>query len=173
MTDDFNAGGAGTPPHGRSRTSGLRGYGSAPVLAGGILGGVLLIALVLGSFSAANAMSAENARTPVPSASDSSTPSPDSTAPPIPGSGNAVPGTEDPVAPPDRVSDQTGEPAVEDTIYSIQEGDTLTDISAQFGISVDYLADYNAVRDVNVISEGAALRVPFVYIPPAGSGPAE
>lgn len=52
-----------------------------------------------------------------------------------------------------------------DEVYYIQDGDTLTSLSAKFGVSVDCLADYNAVRDVNVISAGSALRVPYLYVP--------
>lgn len=78
----------------------------------------------------------------------------------------------DSVTPPDRVSDQTGatpeaaEAPQEDKVYYIQDGDTLTKLSAQFGMSVDYIAEYNAVRDVDVISEGSVLRTPFIYEPP-------
>lgn len=73
---------------------------------------------------------------------------------------------EDPSTPPDRDSDQSVEPPPADTIYNIQRGDTLTSISAKLGVSVDAIAEYNAVRDINVISEGAVLRLPYIYIPP-------
>lgn len=73
----------------------------------------------------------------------------------------------DPSTPPDRDSDQTVEAPPEDTVYFIQRGDTLTSISAELGVSIDAIAEYNAVRDVNVISEGAVLRLPYIYIPPA------
>ena len=85
-------------------------------------------------------------------------------------------GVPTPSPTPDRGSDQEGEnneepeapPVGQDHVYYIQAGDTLTSISAEFGISIDALAAYNQVRDVNVINEGAVLLVPYVYIPPEG-----
>lgn len=46
-------------------------------------------------------------------------------------------------------------------IYTIQRYDTLTQISAWMGFSVDEIANYNEIRDANIISEGASLRVPL------------
>lgn len=77
-----------------------------------------------------------------------------------------APGADDPASPPDRGSDQPPAPAPEDTIYAIQAGDTLTSISAKLGVSVDAIAEFNAVRDLDVISAGAMLRLPYVYVPP-------
>lgn len=45
-------------------------------------------------------------------------------------------------------------------VYMIQPGDTLTKISAAFGYSVDELANYNQIRNVNLIYANSALRVP-------------
>lgn len=47
-----------------------------------------------------------------------------------------------------------------DAIYIIKSGDTLTDISRLFGYSVDKLANYNEIRDVNLIYANSTLRVP-------------
>lgn len=45
-------------------------------------------------------------------------------------------------------------------VYHIQRGDTLTKISGIFGVSVDELAEYNHIRNVNLIYTGSALRIP-------------
>lgn len=45
-------------------------------------------------------------------------------------------------------------------VYHIQWGDTLGKISGMFGISVDELAEYNHIRDVNLIYATSSLRIP-------------
>jgi LysM repeat protein len=45
-------------------------------------------------------------------------------------------------------------------VYMIQPGDTLAKISAAFGYSADELANYNQIRNVNLIYANSALRVP-------------
>lgn len=45
-------------------------------------------------------------------------------------------------------------------IYYIKPGDTLCDISRATGFSVDELAEYNDIRDVNLIYAQSALKVP-------------
>jgi LysM repeat protein len=45
-------------------------------------------------------------------------------------------------------------------VYMIQPGDTLTSISATLGYSVDELANFNQIRNVNLIYANSALRVP-------------
>ena len=154
---------------GRIRTDSLMGLSKAPIVAGGVIAAVLIPILFWAGISAASAMTATN---PVPDVSVSATSTPTPT--PIPTfSPNEESGTDDPLSPPDRDSDQNAVIPQEDEIYYIQDGDTLTALSARFGVSIDYIAAYNAVRDVNVISEGAVLRVPFLYVPPAGSTPGE
>lgn len=44
--------------------------------------------------------------------------------------------------------------------YYIKPGDTLCDISRATGFSVDELAEYNDIRDVNLIYAKSVLRVP-------------
>lgn len=44
--------------------------------------------------------------------------------------------------------------------YYIKPGDTLCDISRVTGFSVDELAEYNDIRDVNLIYAKSVLRVP-------------
>lgn len=145
-------------PIGPVRTRGSLGYGKGPLVAGVAVAVVLIPALILSGFGAVSAM------TTASSAASSTQPT---EAPPTSVPGDTTPGTDDPVTPPDRDSDQIGATPPADEIYYIQDGDTLTALSARFGISIDYIADYNAVRDVNVISTGAVLRVPFIYVPPA------
>lgn len=126
--------------------------GRAPMVAVAIAGTLLAGLLTVSGITAAGAMA-----TPRPASSPE--------APPTPPTGDEAP-VADPSTPPDRDSDQTGDVEQKDTIYTIVEGDTLTSISAKLGVSVDAIADYNAVRDINVISEGAVLRLPFIYVPP-------
>lgn len=45
-------------------------------------------------------------------------------------------------------------------VYIIQEGDTLSHLSAVFGYSVDEIANFNQIRNVNLIYDGSALRIP-------------
>lgn len=45
-------------------------------------------------------------------------------------------------------------------IYLIQNGDTLTQLSAAFGYSVDQIANFNQIRDVNLIYANSVLRIP-------------
>lgn len=45
-------------------------------------------------------------------------------------------------------------------VYHVQWGDTLSGISYMFGVSVDELAEYNHIKDVNLIYAASALRIP-------------
>ena len=45
-------------------------------------------------------------------------------------------------------------------VYIIKPGDTLSDISVAFGISVDAIANLNEIRDVNLIYADSALQIP-------------
>lgn len=47
-------------------------------------------------------------------------------------------------------------------VYMIQDGDTLSQLSAAFGFSVDELASFNQIRDVDIIYANSSLRVPEV-----------
>ena len=47
-----------------------------------------------------------------------------------------------------------------DNVYIISRGDTLTSISAHYGVSVDEIAKYNQISDVNMIYADSALRIP-------------
>lgn len=45
-------------------------------------------------------------------------------------------------------------------IYVIQRDETLSEISSKIGYSVDAIAEYNGIRNVNMIYEGSCLRIP-------------
>ena len=45
-------------------------------------------------------------------------------------------------------------------IYLIKKGDTLSEISGRVAYSVDELAEYNHIRNVDLIYEGESLRIP-------------
>lgn len=49
---------------------------------------------------------------------------------------------------------------VRNGVYIIQHGDTLSELSATLGYSVDELAQYNNIRNVNRIYTGSVLRLP-------------
>jgi LysM repeat protein len=149
MTDNESRG-AKRVTAARERTQ--SGFGKGPVLAAAGVAVVLAAMLIPSGIGVANALSAP------PLAVSSKTPS-------HPGTGAKTPGA-DPSALPDRSSDPTPTPTPADRIYNILPGDTLTSISAKLGMSVDSIAAYNAVRNVDVISAGSVLRVPFIYVPP-------
>lgn len=48
-----------------------------------------------------------------------------------------------------------------DMAYLIQKGDTLSEISSVVYVSVDELAEYNGIKNVNMIYAGSSLRVPY------------
>lgn len=48
----------------------------------------------------------------------------------------------------------------DDEVYEIVWGDTLSELSLKFGVSVDALANYNQIRDPNLIYADSALRIP-------------
>lgn len=51
-------------------------------------------------------------------------------------------------------------PAPEQQVYVVQDGDTLSSISAATGVSVDRLAEANGIRNVHLIYRGSALVIP-------------
>ncbi len=133
-------------------------YGVAPVVAVGVLVAGLAGLFVSGAIGAANAMTS-----PHPVAHRVSE------APPTPSAGVETPVAE-PSTPPDRDSDQTEATSASSTVYVVRDGDTLTKISALHGVSVDSIAEFNGIRNLNVISAGAKLRIPVVYLLPQEAG---
>lgn len=51
-------------------------------------------------------------------------------------------------------------PTPEQQVYVVQNGDTLSSISAATGVSVDRLAEVNGIRNVHLIYRGSALVIP-------------
>lgn len=51
-------------------------------------------------------------------------------------------------------------PTPEQQVYVVQDGDTLSSISAATGVSVDRLAEVNGIRNVHLIYRGSALVIP-------------
>jgi LysM repeat protein len=66
--------------------------------------------------------------------------------------------SEAPEAPPTPAPAPVGETSV----YEIEQGDTLTEISRKTGVSVQRLAEANAIIDVNWIYAGSSLVIPPV-----------
>lgn len=56
--------------------------------------------------------------------------------------------------------DAVAAPKAADTTYLIQAGDTLADISAETGVSVDKLTEANEILNPNLIFAGSALLIP-------------
>lgn len=180
MTDGMEQ--APAPDSGeRARRGSALGYGMAPVLAAGVLTAVMAGGLIGGGVAMASTLADGSTGKPVATAtapvSDPSDPSDPSTTDPE-GGGS----TQNPTSSPDRGSDQgeesdhknkendsdqesTGgqdqQTQRKDEIYIVQWGDTLTSISAKYGISVDMLAEYNHIRDVNLIYADSAMLVPY------------
>lgn len=113
-----------------------------------------------------------------PTASPSGEPS-DPATEPDPGTGGTdpnVPGESgsDPANPtPHQTPGHPGDPgdweysANGDVVHQVVRGDTLSKISAQYGVSVERIAEYNSIRDVNLIYADSALEIPWLRIPPA------
>lgn len=56
-------------------------------------------------------------------------------------------------------------------LYTIQEGDTLSEIAQIFGVSVDDLISYNAISNPDAIQAGQVLKVPSPVNPAATTAP--
>lgn len=54
----------------------------------------------------------------------------------------------------------TPESTVGQQVYVVQDGETLSSISAATGVSVDRLAEANGIRNVHLIYRGSALVIP-------------
>lgn len=60
----------------------------------------------------------------------------------------------------DSNGDETKQFDAENGVYQIKKGDTLSGISSKTGVCVDELAEYNQIKDVNMIYADSALAVP-------------
>lgn len=147
---------AGTVPKGGSV------HGMAPVVAAGGVTVLFLVLLLVGGYGVvANALAQ-----PVPPAEIHAAPvSGADTKNKTDGTGTSTAG---PTTPPERVSAPTTVQPT-DTVRYIHWGDTLSQISLETGVSVDRLAQYNAIPKVDLIYAESSLRVPYLLIPAQGT----
>lgn len=64
------------------------------------------------------------------------------------------------VTEPEPTPSPSAAPTPEQQVYVVQNGDTLSSISAATGVSVDRLAEANGIRNVHLIYRGSALVIP-------------
>lgn len=176
--------------NGSSQKGSSSPYGLGPVFAGVGMTGVLLLGAVFGGVGMAKNMSSADDATVIsegqnsPSADPSASGEPGSSAgqsngefdpsegsqDPEDGNNGSAEGTDpkgpdhDSTTTPDRDSDQASKTS-KVIVYQVVSGDTLTSISSEFGVGVDRIAEYNKIRDVNVIYAGSALQLPILVIP--------
>lgn len=62
----------------------------------------------------------------------------------------------------------TSAPSADDTVYTVQSGDTLSEIAERFGLSIDEIAAYNKIDDPRLIYAGQK-----IYIPASVAGSTE
>lgn len=166
-------------------------YGMAPVMTGGVMALVLAGGLLFGGGQMVSQMADGPAKSPGTAApttpggeqTASPTQSPGSTGEPTSPTGEpAAPETSDPTGspsdpgqadpsnpttPPGHSSDPEGweRNANGDVVHRVVVGDTLSKISAKYGVSVDRIAEYNSIRDVNLIYADSALEIQVLRIP--------
>lgn len=57
-----------------------------------------------------------------------------------------------------------GPSCLQDIVYKVQPGDTLSSISQKFSISVDTLVKYNDIHDANWIYANSSIRIPYTEL---------
>ena len=57
-------------------------------------------------------------------------------------------------------SSGSGKPSVSGDTYTVKSGDTLSEIAASWGVSVDDLASYNGIKNPNVVNVGQVIKKP-------------
>lgn len=157
--------------------AGPLGYGMAPVTVAGGITLMCALGLLAGGYGVvANAFDPASSSpgihtAPTPGADDD-TNEDSETGTGGTGENDGTTGTDDgtgtstdgPTPPPERESaPEEAQPA--DTVYYIQWGDTLSQISLDTGVSVERLAEYNAIPNVNLIYANTILRIPCILIP--------
>ena len=50
-------------------------------------------------------------------------------------------------------------PVLQNNYYTVQRGDTLSGIARRYGVTVQYLANLNGIRNVNLIYPGQFIKV--------------
>ena len=61
---------------------------------------------------------------------------------------------------PEPIPTPSATPTPGQQVYVVQDGETLSSISAATGVSVDRLAEANGIRNVHLIYRGSALVIP-------------
>ena len=134
----------------------------------------MVVALLVGGGAAGLAATGSQTGATPSASSQSSSPTGGPTQSGGPTGGVEEPGSTsspDPTAPPDHASDPSPDPTAEpspskeDVVYQVVLGDTLAQISSEFGVSVDQLVAFNGIEDRNLIFAGSALRIPYSEIP--------
>ena len=64
-----------------------------------------------------------------------------------------------------KAEEEAKKQASSDYIYTVVKGDTLGGIAAKFGTTYQVLADYNGIKNPNIINVGQKIRVPSKYKP--------
>ena len=59
-------------------------------------------------------------------------------------------------------NDDETRPPLDLIIHDVIWGDTLSKISLEYGVSVDEIAEFNLIRNVNLIYSGSSLQIPGV-----------
>lgn len=164
----------------RAPKAGPLGYGMAPVAVAGGLTLLCGVGVLVGGFGVvANALSPQPApaavqASPVPGETDNGGPSENASPAPSEEASSEATETDDgtgtstdgPTAPPERESAPSAvQPA--DTVYWIQWGDTLSQISLDTAVSVDHLAEYNGIPNPDLIYADEILRIPYARTPGA------
>lgn len=146
---------------------GSMAYGMGPLAAAGAATVLCALGLLIGGPAAVSAAMAASAPPPAALASPATGD----------GSGNETDdgtgtSTDVPTAPPERESAPPAKVQPTDTVYWIQWGDTLSQISLKSGVSVPRLAEHNSIPDVDLIYADSALTIPYILIPEPEEYPA-
>jgi LysM repeat protein len=66
----------------------------------------------------------------------------------------------EPTEPPAAVPASQTEPASDAATYVVEDGDTLSEIAAELGVSLEDLVEANDIEDADEIAEGQTLLIP-------------
>lgn len=168
---DNSALGGSSGAKGISPSEGLLGYGRGAVLLMGGMGALLIPLLVGGSVAMASAMTEPTSVTAEQSPgggggsdSDGSTTDPGRDSGQSHGSSDGTTASDDPNG--SEGSDEDGSSSdeqryQEDVTHIVKWGETLTSISRDYGVSIDMIAEYNHIDDVDLIYADSAMLIPY------------